>query len=158
MKSNAQHAQHALIINCQLCVLTIAEVSTTIFWCGCCSLWTFVAKKATKGTELQFLCTQGTLQGGKVEDHRMMFTNHLHLPQSYIQAILYICKADYMMPSIQGTHFICSSNLLGTIVKIVRKANKQMNRRQCNEGNFKLYHMIEKGHRIPKKGNLNFAS
>ena len=26
----------------------------------------FVAKKAGKGTELQFLCTQGTLQGGRV--------------------------------------------------------------------------------------------
>ena len=40
----------------------------------------FVAKKATKGTELQFLCIQGTLQAGRVEDHRMMFTRHLHLP------------------------------------------------------------------------------
>ena len=49
-----------------------------------------VAEKATKGTELQFLCTQGTLQGGRVEDHRMMFTRHLHLPQSHIQAKLYI--------------------------------------------------------------------
>ena len=37
-----------------------------IFWCDCCSLLIFVAKKARKGTELQFLCTQGTLQGGRV--------------------------------------------------------------------------------------------
>ena len=50
------------------------------FLCGCCSLLNFVAQKATKGTELQFLCTQGTLQGGRVEDHRKMFTRHLHLP------------------------------------------------------------------------------
>ena len=67
-----------------------------IFWCGCCSLLIFVAKKAGKGTELQFLCTQGTLQGGRVEDHRLMFTRHLQL---YIQAILYIIsyKTDYNM-------------------------------------------------------------
>ena len=84
---------------CQLCVPTIVEVSfmKNIFWCGCCSLLIFVAKKAGKGTELQFLCTQGTLQGGRVEDHRLMFTRHLHSPQLYIQAILYIYKTDYMM-------------------------------------------------------------
>ena len=43
----------------------------------------FVAKKAGRGTELQFLCTQGTLQGGRVEDHRLMS------PQLYIQYTLY---------------------------------------------------------------------
>ena len=64
-------------------------VFTNIFMCGCCSLLIFVAKKATKGTELQFLCTQGTLQGGRVEDHRIMFIRHLHLTQLYIQAIIY---------------------------------------------------------------------
>ena len=68
-----------------------------IFWCGCCSLLIFVAETDTEGTELQFLCTQGTLQGGRVEDHRLMFTRHLHSPQLYIQAILYIYKTDYMM-------------------------------------------------------------
>ena len=84
---------------CQLCVHTIVEVSfmKSVFWCGCCSLLIFVAKKAGKGTELQFLCTQGTLQGGRVEDHGLMFTRHLHSPQLYIQAILYIYKTDYMM-------------------------------------------------------------
>ena len=61
-----------------------------IFWCGCCSLLIFVAKKAGKGAELQFSSTQGTLQGGRVEDHRLMFTRQLHSPQLYIQAILYI--------------------------------------------------------------------
>ena len=69
-----------------------------IFWRSCCSLLIFVAKKAGKGTELQFLCTQGTLQGGRVEDHRLMFTRQLHSPQLYIQAILYIYKTDYLMP------------------------------------------------------------
>ena len=64
-------------------------VFTNIFFCGCHSLLIFVAKKATKGTELQFLCTQGTLQGGRVEDHRIMFIRHLHLTQLYIQAIIY---------------------------------------------------------------------
>ena len=68
-----------------------------IFWCGCCSLLIFVAETDTEGTELQFLCTQGTLQGGRVEDHRLMFTRKLHSPQLYIQAILYIYKTDYMM-------------------------------------------------------------
>ena len=68
-----------------------------IFCCGCCSLLIFVAETDTEGTELQFLCTQGTLQGGRVEDHRLMFTRQLHSPQLYIQAILYIYKTDYMM-------------------------------------------------------------
>ena len=63
-----------------------------------------VAEKATKGTELQFLCTQGTLQGGRVEDHRMMFTRHLHLPQSYIQAKLYIYVEQPTVPIIYLDH------------------------------------------------------
>ena len=37
-----------------------------------------------------FFLTQGNLQGGRVEDHRMMFTWHLYLVQSYIQAVLYL--------------------------------------------------------------------
>ena len=74
-----------------------------IFWCGCCSLLIFVAKKFGKSTELQFLCTQGTLQGGRVEDHRLMFTRQLHSPQLYIQAILYIYKTDYIMSLILYT-------------------------------------------------------
>ena len=78
---------------CLLSVSTIVKVSVmkNISWCGCCSLLIFVAKNAGKGTEVQFLCTQGTLQGG------LMFTRHLHPPQLYIQAILYIYKTDYMM-------------------------------------------------------------
>ena len=44
-----------------------------------------------------FFPTQGNLQGGRVEDHRMMFTWHLYLMQSYIQAVLYIYITDYMM-------------------------------------------------------------
>ena len=44
-----------------------------------------------------FFFTQGNLQGGRVEDHRMMFTWYLYLPQSYIQAVLYIYITDYMM-------------------------------------------------------------
>ena len=78
---------------CLLSVSTIVKVSVmkNISWCSCCSLLIFVAKNAGKGTEVQFLCTQGTLQGG------LMFTRHLHPPQLYIQAILYIYKTDYMM-------------------------------------------------------------
>ena len=67
------------------------------FWYGCCSLLIFVAKRAIKGTEVQVLCMQGTLQGGRVEDHTMMFIGHFHLPQSYVQAILYFHKTDYMI-------------------------------------------------------------
>ena len=76
---------------CQLCVSTIVKVSfmKSISLCGCCSLLNFVAKKAGKDTELQLSCTQGTLQGGRVEEHRLMFIRHLHPPQLYIQAILY---------------------------------------------------------------------
>ena len=50
----------------QLCVPIIVEMSfmKNIFWYGCRSLLIFVAKKVGKGTELQFLCIQGTLQGG----------------------------------------------------------------------------------------------
>ena len=44
-----------------------------------------------------FFFTQGNLQNGRVEDHRMMFTLHLYLQQSYIQAVLYIYITDYMM-------------------------------------------------------------
>ena len=44
-----------------------------------------------------FFVTQGNLQGGRVEDHKMMFTWHLYLMQSYIQAVLYIYITDYMM-------------------------------------------------------------
>ena len=66
-------------------------------WYGCCSLLIFVAKRAIKGTEVQVLCMQGTLQGGRVEDHTMMFIGHFHLSQSYVQAILYFHKTDYMI-------------------------------------------------------------
>ena len=37
-----------------------------------------------------FSLTQGNLHGGRVEDHRMMFTWHLYLLQSYIQVVLYL--------------------------------------------------------------------
>ena len=40
----------------------MSVVFKKILWRGCCSLMIFVAK-TTKGTELEFLCTQGTLQG-----------------------------------------------------------------------------------------------
>ena len=44
----------------------------------------FEAKKAGKGTEPQFLYTQCTLQGERVEDHRLMFIRQFHSPQLYI--------------------------------------------------------------------------
>ena len=67
-----------------------------------------LSQQATKGSVLQFLCTQGTLQGGRVEDHRIMFTRHLHLPQSYVQATLYIYKTGYMK-SLITVHILYAS-------------------------------------------------
>ena len=46
------------------------------------------------------------------------------------------------------THFICSFHLLATIVKAVRKANKEMNRRG------RLCTLPYYRNRILKKGNL----
>ena len=43
-----------------------------------------------RGVFKNIFFTQGKIQGGIVEDHRMMFTWHLYLLQSYIQAVLYI--------------------------------------------------------------------
>ena len=85
MKSKLKNLLHCLTCfpqTCQLCVSTVVKVSAmkNISWCGCCSFLIFIAKKAGKGTELQFLSTQGTLQDGRVEDHRLMFTRHLHPP------------------------------------------------------------------------------
>ena len=40
--------------------------------------------------EKVFFFTQGNLQGGRVKEHRMMFTWHLYLLQLYIQAVLYL--------------------------------------------------------------------
>ena len=52
--------------------------------------------RVARGAERRFI-TQGNLQGGRVEDHRTMFTKHLYLMQSYIQAVPYIYITDYMM-------------------------------------------------------------
>ena len=41
-----------------VCTYHWRGVSKNNFWGNCCSLLIFVAKKATKGTELQFLCTK----------------------------------------------------------------------------------------------------
>ena len=51
--------------------------------------------RVARGAERRFI-TQGNLQGGRVEDHRMMFTKHLYLMQSYIQAVLYIYITIYI--------------------------------------------------------------
>ena len=59
----------------------------------------------------------------------MMFTGHLCLPQSYIQAVLYIYKTDYMIPLVT-VHVSYAPYIFGehySLVEIVRKANKQMN-------------------------------
>ena len=43
-----------------------------------------------RGVSPRGFLTQGNLQGGGLEDHRMMFTWHLNLLQSYIKAVLYL--------------------------------------------------------------------
>ena len=43
-----------------------------------------------RGVIVKVFFTQGNLQGGRVEEHEMMFTWHLYLLQSYIQAVLYL--------------------------------------------------------------------
>ena len=127
---------------CQLCVSTIVKVSfmKSIFLCGCCSFLNFVAKKGRKDTELQLLCTQGTLQGGRVEEHRLMFIRHLHSPQLYIQAILYIYKTDSMM-SLERyeieryfINHLCSHRLNYGIF-----TNTDDNKRENNKKNFTSY-------------------
>ena len=49
-----------------VCTYNCGGVFEKIFWRSCCSLLIFVTKKATKGTEIQSLCSQGTLQGGRI--------------------------------------------------------------------------------------------
>ena len=121
MKSKLKNLLNCLTCfpqTCQWCVSTVVKVSVmrNISWCGCCSFLIFIAKKAGKGTELQFLSTQGTLQDGRVEDHRLMFTRHLHPPQLYIQAILYIYQTHYMMSLILYIlKSICIFSILSSI-------------------------------------------
>ena len=50
-----------------VCIYHCSSVSKKIFWCGCCSLLIFVAKKAAEGSELQFLCTKA-VSPSKVEE------------------------------------------------------------------------------------------
>ena len=82
-------------------------VFQNIFWCGCCSLLIFVAKKATWVIELQFLCMQAWWPAIIYSRNILHLLNWLH---------------DVFN---NWTHFICTSHLLATIVKIVGKANKQ---------------------------------
>ena len=98
-EQKAKFGHFARVTFAQYCIIEEVSFMKNIV-SGSCSLLIFVAKKAGKGTDLQFLCTQGSLQGGRVEHQRLMFTCHLHLPQLYIEAILYsfIYKIDYMMP------------------------------------------------------------
>ena len=46
---------------------------------------------------MSVVCTYHCRGVFKKVDHRMMFTWHLYLMQSYIQAVLYIYITDYMM-------------------------------------------------------------
>ena len=48
-----------------------------------------------------FFFTQGNLQGGRVKEHRMMFTWHLYLLQSFIQAVLYLITWCLSHPNIR---------------------------------------------------------
>ena len=84
------HILHSYML---VCVTTIVEVSFKIFFGVAVVLcWSLYPKKLLESLNFNFyLCKLGDLPGGGVEDHRMMFTGHLHLLQSYIQGIFYIC-------------------------------------------------------------------
>ena len=71
----------------------------------------------------------------------MMFTGLLYLPQSYIQAMLYIYKTDYMIPLVT-VHISYAPYIFWehySLVKIVRKANKQMNSELRETVNFTIW-------------------
>ena len=58
------------------------------------------------------LCCHGFSQGRKSLYNTavyviIIFTNHLHLPQSYIQALISIYKTDYMSLTIQALTSVC---------------------------------------------------
>ena len=86
-------------------------VSKKTFWCGCCSLWIFVAKKATKALNFNFYVPRHPPRWKSRSHYRMMFTRHLHLRQSHIQAKLYIYKTDYMM-SLYTPTSVCIFSIL----------------------------------------------
>ena len=92
------------------------SVSKKIFWCSCCSLLIFVAKKATiKALNFNFFVPrQCHPPSERVEDYRMMFIRNLHLLQSHIQAKLYIYKTDHMM-SLYIPKSVCIFSILFSI-------------------------------------------
>ena len=97
-----------------MCTYHCRGVFKNIFWC--CSLLIFVAKKPAKGTELQFLCTQGTLQGGRVEDHRMMCTRHLHLITTIIYSSNTLHIYNLLHDVFNPLHPNISENILHTVL------------------------------------------
>ena len=82
---------------------------------------------------------QGTLQGGRVEDYRLMSIRHLHL-LNLIFDLGMILKGEIRCWSLSGIEGLTTVHILYatpcicwqqySVVEIVRKANKQMNRRQ----------------------------
>ena len=122
---------HTLILDmtcfihtCQLSMATDVEVFLKILFVWLLFFVDICRKKSTKGAELQFLCTQGTLWGGRVEDNKIMLTRHLHLLQSYIQAIHNIDKTDYMMYLIT-VHVFNAPRICWQQWSIVLNVNKQ---------------------------------
>ena len=61
-----------------VCIYQCRCAFKNIPWCGCCSLLIVVAKKANKGTEIQYLCTQGTLQEEKTPEWCLLGTCTYH--------------------------------------------------------------------------------
>ena len=76
--------------------------------------------------------------------NNMLFIRELHLLQWYIQAIICIYKTEYITSVMTVTFYLPLTFPSNTIFKTVRKANKQINRRQWKKGNYRLHHSIEK--------------
>ena len=74
----------------------------------------------------------------------ILLTRQLHLLQWYIQAILCMYKTEYITSVMTVTFYLPLTFLSSTVFKTVRKANKQINRRQWKKGNYRLHHSVEK--------------
>ena len=95
---------------CQFCVPTIVKVSLKIFFGVAVVLcWSF-SPESYYLRHWTSICTQGTLLGGRVEDHRMKFARHLHNT-----TIMYSRNtiSDYMMSlTIYTPTSVCISSIV----------------------------------------------
>ena len=100
---------------CQLCVPAMVEVSlkrlfgAVVVLCG-----SLQPKKLLKALNFNFYVPRHPPRWKNRSHYGMMFTRHLHLRQSHIQAKLYIYKTDYMM-SLYTPTSVCIFSILFSI-------------------------------------------